>query len=502
MKNINVLILIFLFFQTNSVVPVWDFPSQSTELFSSEVSSYNYTIYESTFPFDIKLVKVFNRTNNIITHKNYLTIGETTQEVEFEEIDSVYVNELSCSILICPKGKYHPYNYDNMEFIIPDEFEENGDWELKCLKHNTGYFLIFYLNNGYSSFYSYYINVFNKHAFGYQNLYYCLLENEELDNNYEYLFPTIIKDGEYLKLRGCYLSLRTGENKIYLNAAADRSLNKNKLVTKAYIDNNLFSYFFTYDDISSFSSGYSNTYIDFSSKDNYRTSISNMEFVSNISPFSFIDNMDIININFTSYSNILYYKLLNKNNNKINYGIFDIKLNKILYNFDEEIKTFISYSNGEILAITSTSVYKVCTIKEGNECIDSCSSGNLLLDTNGNKCQTDCDDGKIKLMPEEICIEKENCDLNFLILNEDETECGACNYFYPNGTKYKLINTAGCLSDIPANTEYYNEELNILKCKENYHLDISQCIPDFCFEDCETCSEISYNSTNQKCLTC
>ena len=154
MKNINVLILFFLFFQTNSVVPVWDFSSQSTELFSSQVSSYNYTIYESnSLSLDIKLEKVFNRANNIITHKNYLTIGETIQEVEFEEIDSVYVNELDCSILICPKGKYHPYNFAGDEFIVPDGFKENDDWELKCFKHDTGFFLVFYLNNNRYSFF-------------------------------------------------------------------------------------------------------------------------------------------------------------------------------------------------------------------------------------------------------------------------------------------------------------------------------------------------------------
>ena len=79
----------------------------------------------------------------------------------------------------------------------------------------------------------------------------------------------------------------------------------------------------------------------------------------------------------------------------------------------------------------------------------SCSSGNLILDTGGNKCQEGCDSDKIKLMPESICISRSTCDLNFYILNSDKTICGLCSHFYPSESKYKLINTAGCLSTIP-----------------------------------------------------
>ena len=280
-----------------------------------------------------------------------------------------------------------------------------------------------------------------------------------------------------------------------------KSLGINKLITRVYIDNNSIFYFFTYHNISSFKSGYSTTPLD-GSNAFLSDSLKELKINMNNSPFSFLDNMEIIYINFIHYSNILYYKLLNKNNNKINYGILDMKLNKILYNFDEEIKTFIPYSNGDILAITSTSVYKLCIIKNGNECINSCLSDNLILDTNGNKCQSSCDDGKIKLMPEEICIEKESCDLNFLMLNDDETECGSCNYFYPEGSKYKLINTNICLSNIPSNAEYYNEVLNILKCKENYHVEDNQCLPDFYYKRYQACFEMSNNNTNQKYLSC
>ena len=67
------------------------------------------------------------------------------------------------------------------------------------------------------------------------------------------------------------------------------------------------------------------------------------------------------------------------------------------------------------------------------------------------------------MMTEDICITIDLCDLNYYVLNEAGTECGLCNYFYPNGAKYKLINTTGCLSEIPANTKYHNIQWNTLK---------------------------------------
>ena len=69
--------------------------------------------------------------------------------------------------------------------------------------------------------------------------------------------------------------------------------------------------------------------------------------------------MEIIDIKFTPEPKYLFYKILNKNNNKINYGIISIRTTKILYNLDEDIISINLYSNGDILAITSTSVYKL-----------------------------------------------------------------------------------------------------------------------------------------------
>ena len=184
------------------------------------------------------------------------------------------------------------------------------------------------------------------------------------------------------------------------------------------------------------------------------------------------------------------------------YGFLDVKLNKVLYNVDKEITKFIPYSNYEMLAITPTSAYKVCIIKNNNDCLETCTNGNLILDIEGNKCQDDCDPGKIKFMPQEICIHKEDCDLNYYTFNSDETQCGLCKYINQDGAIYKLINSPDCVSEIPNHSYVYNSYLNLLKCNDNYHLDNNQCIPNYCFETCATCSEISNDETQQKCLSC
>ena len=66
-----------------------------------------------------------------------------------------------------------------------------------------------------------------------------------------------------------------------------------------------------------------------------------------------------------------------------------------------------------------------------------------------------------------------------------------------------LINTNNCLDFIPNNAEYYNETLNILKCKIGYYLSPPyNCVPNICYQSCELCYESSDNSSNQKCFKC
>ena len=253
-------------------------------------------------------------------------------------------------------------------------------------------------------------------------------------------------------------------------------------------------YYITYDE-TSVKSGYSNT-------DTISTYSNLNNFVNqhnSNTPFTFVDNIKIIEINLIRNSQYAYYEIYNLDKGITYHGLIDIKLNKVVYNLQENIQTFIPFSTTEMLAITSTSAYKICIYKNDNSCT---SCNNLLLDSDGNKCQSDCDPGKIKLMPEGICINKDSCDTDIYTFNSGETECGLCSYFYSSGNIYKLINTTGCISNIPDNAEYYNENLKLLKCKTNYHINGNLCVPDSCYERCVECTEVSSNINDQKCTSC
>ena len=96
-------------------------------------------------------------------------------------------------------------------------------------------------------------------------------------------------------------------------------------------------------------------------------------------------------MNFIPGTKYVYYKIHSNSKNKNYFGLLDITENKILYNVEAEFKTFIPASTGStiiMLGITDTDAYQLCITKSSEGyCINECSSGNLILDEEGNKCQ-------------------------------------------------------------------------------------------------------------------
>ena len=511
MKYFIICIFLIKFFYVHSPIPNWDITSQSKDLLSS-TSTYDYIIYSKTaYETTVTLKKTITKSGSSITSKNYVTIGTTTHEVEFDDIDSHYKNKFGCTYLICPRGKFHPYDFNSNSHIIPPNFKDKGGWDLRCFDHETGYFLVFYLSNfGKNFFFKYYDDEVKECGHIDTAIYDYRLEDGNKEDNYKYKFSYLRHHSDNnLYLAAGSFTLNNDDNTRFPNYNSISSWN-NLMAMKNYTQGSFMSnhyfYFFTYNNVTDFSSGYSNTYVDFSSEEIYKSSVPSIGITRNYdSPLSFVDNVEIKDIKFISGTKYAYYKIYNRDKNKNYYGLISITDNKVLYNFGDDIISFIPVSSSTIIAITSTSAYEVCIIKSGNSCLESCSSGNLILDPDGNKCQSGCDSGKIKFMPEEICMAKSLCDTNYYTLNSDETECGLCSYFYSSGNKYKLVNTPGCLSSPPANTESYNndESLGLLKCITNYHLnDNNECVPDSCFVRCATCSEIGTSETDQKCSTC
>ena len=114
-----------------------------------------------------------------------------------------------------------------------------------------------------------------------------------------------------------------------------------------------------------------------------------------------------------------------------------------------------------MLAITDNSAYQICALSDSNECIDSCSSGDLdiTIDSQGrnfcgslDKCQN------YILKPNDICIK--DCDLN--IFAKDNRNCGFCKDI-DSDNQYKLLNSTGCLNNITYGTYLYKEKYKLLK---------------------------------------
>ena len=143
-ENIFLILLIILLKLGFSIVPNWKFENSVNEYISSSQTQKDYIIYNQN---GVKLVKRITRNgDNSISSQNLLSVnnGDFIQ-VNYDAIDNSYSGtnkQLNQDYLICPKGKYHPYNPVTNEVFIPTEFEERGNWVLKCFTHKVGYFML------------------------------------------------------------------------------------------------------------------------------------------------------------------------------------------------------------------------------------------------------------------------------------------------------------------------------------------------------------------------
>ena len=479
------------------IIPLWDFQSSVIDLLPEVNSEINYTIYQE-YKYNFKIVKTIKRiSDNSIKETNKIFINTfEICETNWEALESVYkINE---KFYICPRGKYHMYYYDidnnSFEEIIPGGFSYNGNWDLKCYHQpNEKYFFIFYSNNYNHIYYSKQNGMLSSSFIATsdtKNIYNGVCdfkwttEKDPANNgNNDYLMAYIVIKDNYINLQGTKVTVN-GVNK------KNEDIHKNDCGNNINLIDNLYSsksfayfsdtsndfYFFSYNN-STLKSGYYDGGIS--------VSYDNIESIGSVSKnedsiLNFFYDYTIKKISYVGYTKYLYYEIYNTEKQKTYYGFIDIKLNKILFNTDEEIKTFKPLkksSDTEInsmLIITDSSAYEICSIYDSssNICTSSCTGSSLIVDSRGkNFCGTECTTNYI-MMPDEICIDE--CDENlFYILGK---QCGFCKDL--NSThSYKLINTTGCLNDIPEGAEYYKEKFLLLKCKENYTLIDGSCIP-------------------------
>ena len=148
MKYYSYFLFLIQILSIHSSIPNWNIDNLSEELFSSSSTdaTYPYGLYNSGGYVLNKIIT--KKADGTFSIKNELTYNSVTKEVSFDGIESTYDSQLGSEKLVCPKGSFHPYDFYNNYYIKP--FTNEGNWELSCYKHDTGYFLVFYTHNGNS----------------------------------------------------------------------------------------------------------------------------------------------------------------------------------------------------------------------------------------------------------------------------------------------------------------------------------------------------------------
>ena len=501
------------------VIPEWNLVKAGENLLPSQTNEYIYTVIERLFyGVYLNMTRRIYRENNLVNYTNHVYMSYNYEkiiekDVPFDYIESYYL--INGQYIICPKGSNLPYNLNTNEYLKIPGFEEKGikEWDLKCYKHeknDVAFLLVFFLINGNNNFfytkYGEYSwgNVGDKLA---DELYDYKLEN----NNYysgkerEYPIMLLMKKGKNLSLVGKAVVIKTDKTEPYRedNNMEEKIIYPIQKYAQAYYSTSTNSfYFITYNDIYDFISGYVST-------TNTAITVNNYDWaeikINNKTPFEFIEKeFEIEKMDIKLYNRFVYYKIKDKNNTqKIYHGIIDVKANKVIFNTNETINYLIPYTNLSILVITQTSAYKVCFYKKDNQCVEECSEG-YKYDIDGNTCSSSssCENGKVTFIPSGICIN--SCDETYYV--KKDGKCGLCKDFNPNNNSYKLVNGTDCIEFDEESMEYFNKDLKLLKCKENYSLVDNKCIfgEKNCYELCEKgkCIDYSEDENNQKCTSC
>ena len=500
---INLIIFINCLFLFKAVIPVWNLTKAGQEL----DLPYTYTAYDKYWnEYHLTMTRTIQRNGDILNYTNYVKVYKTNDEsysksgtVDFDHIGSFF--HIDGKFYICPKGKYHLYDFTNGKYIIPNNFGENGglDYELKCTYHSTSsVFIAFYLMNGEKAMHAIYVINGKMEDISYKvhlgdELYDYRISEEKVGDN-DYLLLSLDKLNSKLQLNTFKATLKSDYQGV--NSIKSLPIEEAKTNLQACFRDESSKYpydffYITYTDLSDLKSGYS-TFAPTSWED-----FSDVKFKNNdVADFEFLEDLVIEEIKFMFNNRFVYYKLkINGNSNTSYYGVFDTKLNKVLFNTNQYIKYYLPYSETSMLAITESSAYKICVINNNNECTDNCDENKYYLDTEGNKCDNpSCPSDKVTLVPSGVC--NQTCDNTYFV--EINGTCGLCKYFNQDGAKYKLIGSTKCLKieDINNKMEEFSSKLGLYKCISPYILKNNDCVRNAnCPENCTDCD-------NDKCTKC
>ena len=146
-------------------------------------------------------------------------------------------------------------------------------------------------------------------------------------NSDNYPMCSLVDWGGYIQFVGTEYILISGDNNPERSTDKNKTLIKEKKYSQAVFENSTnHFYYFTYNNISDFSSGFSNK-----TASGWNCYINNVEVNNNYtSPFEFVDQVEIKEMKFLYYSKYVYYSIYSNKTLKAYHGVLDITLNKII----------------------------------------------------------------------------------------------------------------------------------------------------------------------------
>ena len=317
--SLKIFIIFSLILLVATVLPIWDLKESAIDLLDNTEHTHEYIIHESSmYSLKVSLKKNISINDGNIIHNNYATIYEYVSEnnpqvsisersVEYENIESFY--KLTDLRVLCPQKNFNVINLnDNLNEIQFNNWTNENSWDLKCYYHRMGYFLVYYLMNGKNQIQAYKEStksweIYNDIQIG-DEIYDFKLENKGETGDFAgpFAFMALIKDNNYIKIFGS--KYKFSNDGISLDVNTTIELLESKSNNKGYFntENNTF-YYFSYNNISDFSSGYSTT----PPGDDYLIS-SEITFRKNTrNPFEFFDEVEIKEINFLMHNKYCYY---------------------------------------------------------------------------------------------------------------------------------------------------------------------------------------------------
>ena len=502
--RIKLFLVFCLLIQILSIIPEWNLDGAGKTLLGDGEEITFEVANKNLYNVEMKHQRKIIKNDSGFSLKNIVTLDGTPNEVPFDQVESFYklFEPTETKYVICPKGSYHPYDFTKKKFMTTDSNFKGEKWDLKCylvvLNGATDFFLVFYLmNDGNTNVYltSVYQELWhNRASLNDAEIYDYKINNKDHKSDNK-MMALLKKSGEaILKLTyaNVHMSDGSGNQRVDVNYDISLSVTEMKQYTRGNFKNsdNIF-YFYTYNDINDFKSGYTTQ-----STSDY-SSFNNVVIKNNTSPhLEFLDDMIINDMNFMLNPRFAYYNMTNQKTGQNYYGIIDLELNKIIFNTNEQLDKFIPYNSESMLAFSKTKAYQICEYKNNDGCIETCTDG-YLLNIDGNTCGTTCPTGKLKFEPSGVCINQ--CDES--LYYKSGTTCGLCKDLFPDAI-YKFSGSNQCLNAIPSNAEEYNSKLHLLKCKDGYELNNNnECILS-CYKLCKTCSSFSDKDNDQKCNSC